>query len=102
MVRSHASERFPQGSDKTDELTGEAHIMKELISKIAQALVDNPEAVTVDDVQGEHTTVLKLKVDKSDLGKIIGKKGNTARALRTLLTAASGKTRKRHFLEIVE
>lgn len=76
--------------------------MKEFISKIAQALVDNPDVVTVDEVHGEHTTVLKLTVDKSDLGKIIGKKGNTARAIRTLLSAASGKTRKRHILEIVE
>jgi len=76
--------------------------MKELISKIAEALVDHPEVVSVDEVQGEHTTVLKLNVDKSDLGKIIGKKGNTARAIRTLLSAASGKTRKRHVLEIVE
>ena len=76
--------------------------MKELIRIIAQALVDNPDVVTVDEVQGEQTTVLKLNVDKSDLGKIIGKKGNTARAIRTLLSAASGKARKRHFLEIVE
>ena len=76
--------------------------MKELISKIAQALVDKPEVVSVDEVQGEHTTVLKLTVDKSDLGKVIGKKGNTARAIRTLLSAASGKAQRRHFLEIVE
>jgi predicted RNA-binding protein YlqC (UPF0109 family) len=76
--------------------------MKELITRIAQALVDKPEVVSVDEIHGEHTTVLKLNVDKSDLGKIIGKKGNTARAIRTLLSAASGKAQRRHFLEIVE
>jgi predicted RNA-binding protein YlqC (UPF0109 family) len=76
--------------------------MKDLIIRIAEALVDHPEMVSVDEVQGEHTTVLKLNVDKSDLGKVIGKKGNTARAIRTLLSAASGKTKKRHVLEIIE
>jgi len=76
--------------------------MKDLIVRIAEALVDHPEMVSVDEVQGEHTTVLKLNVDKSDLGKVIGKKGNTARAIRTLLSAASGKTKKRHVLEIIE
>jgi len=76
--------------------------MKDLIIRIAEALVDHPEMVSVDEVLGEHTTVLKLNVDKSDLGKVIGKKGNTARAIRTLLSAASGKTKKRHVLEIIE
>ncbi len=76
--------------------------MKDLIIRIAEALVDHPEMVSVDEVRGEHTTVLKLNVDKSDLGKVIGKKGNTARAIRTLLSAASGKTKKRHVLEIIE
>ena len=76
--------------------------MKDLIIRIAEALVDHPEMVSVDEVQGEHTTVLKLNVDKSDLGKVIGKKGNTARAIRTLLSAASGTTKKRHVLEIIE
>ena len=76
--------------------------MKDLIIRIAEALVDHPEMVSVDEGQGEYTTVLKLNVDKSDLGKVIGKKGNTARAIRTLLSAASGKTKKRHVLEIIE
>jgi predicted RNA-binding protein YlqC (UPF0109 family) len=76
--------------------------MKELISNIAQALVDHPEMVAVTEVEGENTSVLKLSVAKSDLGIVIGKKGNTARALRTLLNAAAGKAKKRYILEIIE
>jgi len=76
--------------------------MKELISNIAQALVDHPEMVTVTEVEGENTSVLKLSVAKSDLGIVIGKKGNTARALRTLLNAAAGKAKRRYILEIIE
>ena len=76
--------------------------MKELISQIAQALVDHPEMVAVTEVEGENTSVLKLSVAKSDLGIVIGKKGNTAGALRTLLNAATGKTKKRYILEIIE
>ena len=76
--------------------------MKELISNIAQALVDHPEMVSVTEVEGENTSVLKLSVAKSDLGIVIGKKGNTARALRTLLNAAAGKVKKRYILEIIE
>ena len=76
--------------------------MKELISNIAQALVDHPEMVSVTEVEGENTSVLKLSVAKSDLGIVIGKKGNTARALRTLLNAAAGKAKKRYILEIIE
>jgi predicted RNA-binding protein YlqC (UPF0109 family) len=76
--------------------------MKELISNIAQALVDHPEMVSVTEVESENTSVLKLSVAKSDLGIVIGKKGNTARALRTLLNAAAGKAKKRYILEIIE
>jgi predicted RNA-binding protein YlqC (UPF0109 family) len=76
--------------------------MKELISNIAQALVDHPEMVSVTEVESENTSVLKLSVAKSDLGIIIGKKGNTARALRTLLNAAAGKAKRRYILEIIE
>ena len=76
--------------------------MKELISNIAKALVDHPEMVVVSEVSGENSSVLKLSVAKSDIGIVIGKKGNTARAIRTLLHAAAGKTKKRYLLEIIE
>jgi predicted RNA-binding protein YlqC (UPF0109 family) len=76
--------------------------MKDLITYIAKALVDNPEEVTVSEVEGEQTSVLELKVAKDDLGKIIGKQGRTARALRTILSAASAKIKKRAVLEIME
>jgi predicted RNA-binding protein YlqC (UPF0109 family) len=76
--------------------------MKELISNIVKALVDHPEMVVVSEVSGENTSVLKLSVAKSDIGIVIGKKGNTARAIRTLLHAAAGKTKKRYLLEIIE
>ena len=76
--------------------------MKDLISYIAQALVDFPDKVEVSVVEGKHTTVLELRVAKEDMGKIIGRQGRTAQAIRTILSAASGKTRKRHVLEIIE
>jgi uncharacterized protein len=76
--------------------------MKELIYYIAQALVDNPEQVTVSEVEGNQTSVLELKVAKEDLGKVIGKQGRTARAMRTILSAASAKIKKRTVLEIIE
>ncbi len=76
--------------------------MKELIEYIAKALVDNPDEVRVSEVEGEVTSVFELRVAKSDLGKVIGKEGRTARAMRTLLTAASTKLKKRSVLEIIE
>ena len=76
--------------------------MKDLISYIARALVDFPHEVEVNTVEGKHTTVLELRVAKQDMGKIIGRQGRTAQAIRTILSAASGKTRKRHVLEILE
>ncbi len=76
--------------------------MKDLIYYIAQALVDNPEQVTVAEVQGNQTSVIELKVAKEDLGKVIGKQGRTARAMRTILSAASAKVKKRTVLEIIE
>jgi len=76
--------------------------MKELISYIAKALVDYPDEVTVTELEGERTTVLELRVLKEDLGKIIGKQGRTAQAMRTVLSAASGKTGQRYVLEIIE
>ena len=76
--------------------------MKDLIDFIAQALVDHPEQVKVTEVQGNQTTVLELKVAKEDIGKVIGKQGRTARAMRTILSAASAKIKKRSVLEIIE
>jgi predicted RNA-binding protein YlqC (UPF0109 family) len=76
--------------------------MKELIYYIAKALVDSPEQVAVSEVEGNQTSVLELKVAKEDLGKVIGKQGRTARAMRTILSAASAKIKKRTVLEIIE
>ncbi|MCF8061703.1 MAG: KH domain-containing protein [Deltaproteobacteria bacterium] len=77
-------------------------MMKELVSYIAKALVDKPEEVTVTEIEGEQTSVIELKVAKEDLGKVIGKQGRTARAMRTILSAASTKIHKRSVLEIIE
>ena len=76
--------------------------LKDLIENVSKALVDIPSAVEVNEILGEQTTVIELKVDKSDLGKVIGKQGRTAKALRTILNAASTKLKKRSVLEILE
>jgi len=76
--------------------------MKELVEMIAKALVDSPDEVKVTEISGEQTTVLELRVAQSDLGKVIGKQGRTARSIRTLLGAAGMKLRKRFVLEILE
>ena len=73
--------------------------MKELIEQIAKALVDNPDQVSVHAIEGEQTTVLELRVAQSDLGKVIGKQGRTARSIRTILSAAGMKLKKRFTLE---
>ena len=76
--------------------------MKDLVKYIAQALVDSPNEVSVSEIEGEQTSVIELRVAKEDLGKIIGKHGRTAQSIRTILSAASAKNRKRAVLEIVE
>ncbi len=76
--------------------------MKDLIEKIAKSLVDKPESVSVTEAGGEKTTIIELRVSQDDLGKIIGKQGRTARAMRTLLNAAGTKVGKRCVLEILE
>jgi predicted RNA-binding protein YlqC (UPF0109 family) len=76
--------------------------MKDLIKEIVQALVDQPELVSISEIIGDHTNVLELKVAKSDIGKVIGKQGRNAQALRTIMSAATGKSRKRYILEILE
>jgi len=77
-------------------------MLKELIEFMARALVDSPEKVRVSEIVGEQTSVIELRVSKEDLGKVIGKQGRTARAMRTILSAASTKIRKRAVLEIIE
>ncbi len=77
-------------------------MMKELIEFIAKALVDNPDQVQVKEIEGQKTTVFELRVGPGDLGKVIGKKGRTARSIRTLLNAAATKAGKRAVLEILE
>jgi len=76
--------------------------MKDLIEYIAKVLVDNPDEVRVTELEGKQTSVIELRVAKEDLGKVIGKQGRTARAMRTILGAASTKIRKRAVLEILE
>ncbi|RTZ98016.1 MAG: KH domain-containing protein [Deltaproteobacteria bacterium] len=76
--------------------------MKDLIEYVAKALVDFPEQVTVNEIEGSQTSVLELNVAKEDLGKVIGKQGRTARAMRTILNAAAAKQNKRTVLEIIE
>ncbi len=76
--------------------------MKSLVEQIAKALVDSPDEVSVSEIEGERTTVFELRVAKNDIGKIIGKQGNTARAIRTILGATGTKLGKRFVLEILE
>lgn len=77
-------------------------LMKELVESIAKALVDRPEAVEVRAIEGTQATVLELRTDPSDVGKVIGREGRTAKAIRTLLGAGGMKVHKRYTLEIIE
>jgi hypothetical protein len=98
LLLKHADARTP-ARVKLEQ----AHLeMKQLIEDIAKALVDLPDQVSVSEVQGEQVTVLELKVAASDLGKVIGKQGRTARSIRTLLGAAGMKLNRRFTLEILE
>ena len=76
--------------------------MKDLITEIVKALVDQPDEVSVNEIGGDHTTVLEVRVAKTDMGKVIGKQGRTAQSIRTILSATAGKALKRYILEIVE
>jgi predicted RNA-binding protein YlqC (UPF0109 family) len=76
--------------------------MRQLVESITKALVDSPDEVKVTEIEGEQTTVIELRVAQADLGKVIGKQGRTARAMRTILSAASAKIKKRTVLEIIE
>ena len=77
-------------------------MMKELILVMAKALVDQPDKVEIREIEGDVTTILELKVAKDDLGKVIGKQGKTAHAMRAILNATATKLKKRAVLEIVE
>jgi len=77
-------------------------MLKELVEKMAKALVDNPDNVEVVEIEGEKTTVIELRVAPDDLGKVIGRQGRTARAMRTILSASATKGNKRAVLEILE
>ncbi|HJS97689.1 MAG TPA: KH domain-containing protein [Terriglobales bacterium] len=83
-------------------VTDQGGDMRALVEQIARALVDEPEQVSVQAVDGEQVTVLELRVAPNDLGKVIGKQGRTARSIRTILSAAGMKLRKRFTLEILE
>ncbi len=76
--------------------------MKDLIKRIVHVLVDHPEQIEVSEVEGDHITVLELRVAKEDMGKVIGKKGRNVQAIRTILSAASAKVKKHTVLEILE
>lgn len=76
--------------------------MRELVEMIVKAMVDHPEDVVISEVKGNHAHVIELSVAKEDLGKVIGKGGAHASAIRTILAAASGKENKRYILEIIE
>ncbi len=76
--------------------------MRELVELMVKALVDHPDEVEVTEVEGTHSSVIELKVAKDDIGKVIGKKGAHAQALRTIIAAAGGKRKKRYLLEIIE
>lgn len=77
-------------------------MLKDLIEYIAKALVDHPDKVQVSEIEGEQTTVIELNVAKDDLGKVIGKHGRTAKAMRVILNATATKLKKRSVLEIIE
>jgi predicted RNA-binding protein YlqC (UPF0109 family) len=84
-------------TDEMDQLD-----MKALVEVIAKSIVDNPDMVTVNGVEGENSTVLELRVSKEDIGKVIGKNGRTITAMRTILNATRAQKFKRHILEVLE
>ena len=76
--------------------------MKELVELIAKSLVDHPDEIVVEEIEGDQTTVYELRVSGDDLGKVIGKQGRTARAIRTILSSGGSKLNKRVVFEILE
>ena len=94
--------RCEKSTERNRDIHWKEKTMKELVTYIARSLVDKPDQVSVAEVEGNQTTVLELTVAKEDLGKVIGKQGRTAQAIRTILSAVSSKVRKRTVLEIIE
>jgi len=93
---------FSIGAKKEDRLSNGGHLMKDFVEYIVKHLVDNPDAVKVNEIDGERTVVFELRVGEGDMGKVIGRRGQTAKSLRTILAAASAKNGKRAVLEILE
>jgi hypothetical protein len=94
-------ERLPNGG-RMNKTTDKPDDMRELVTQIARALVDVPEAVVVEAIEREESTVLRLRVAPTDVGKVIGKQGRTARSVRTILGAVSMKHHHRYTLDILE
>ena len=94
--------RRGKSTERKCDIHRKERTMKELVTYIARSLVDKPDQVSVAEVEGNQTTVLELTVAKEDLGKVIGKQGRTAQAIRTILSAVSSKIKKRTVLEIIE
>jgi hypothetical protein len=94
--------RRGKSTERNFDIHRKERTMKELVTYIARSLVDKPDQVSVAEVEGNQTTVLELTVAKEDLGKVIGKQGRTAQAIRTILSAVSSKVKKRTVLEIIE
>ncbi len=86
----------------SQEVQSEGEVMKDLIQYISEALVDKPEEVKVSVIEGENSIILELKVSPDDVGKVIGKGGQTAKALRKILSAAATKLKRKSLLQIVE
>ena len=103
-TESSATQSRPSGITKPSFLTANKRdgAMKDLIKRIVQALVDNPEQVEVSEVESGRTLILEIRMAKEDIGKVIGKQGRTAQAIRTILRAASGKLKKHIIFEILE
>ncbi len=89
-------------ASQTSNLPRKERAIKDLVAEIARALVDHPEGVQVRAVEGAHVTVLELKTHPEDLGKVIGREGRTAKAIRTILGAAGVKLHKRFTLEVLD
>ncbi len=92
-IAQSSTNRHPNRGDKA---------MKDLVHNIVQALVDHPDQIEIDEVKGDQTSVIELMVNREDIGKVIGRQGRTAQAIRTILNAASAKSRKRVLLEILK
>ena len=94
--------RFFKSMSKEDQNIEGQDFMKEIIEKIVKVIVDNQDDVHINEVDGGRTKIIELRVAKDDIGKVIGKKGHTISAIRTILASASGKEKVRYVLELLE